>query len=108
MVPPINEIASPWKIGSNKITNAPITTVPAVNNIGVVRTAPASIAACFNGTPSSNRRLIKSISKSINNIEIKMNIKPIIIIIKKCPKNRIIFVLISALWYYKYNSKIFI
>jgi len=51
MVPPINDMANPWKMGSNKITKAPITTVPAVSKIGVVRTAPASIAACFKGTP---------------------------------------------------------
>ena len=46
------------------MTNAPITTVPAVSKIGVVRTAPASIAACFNGMPSAVRRLIKSISNT--------------------------------------------
>ena len=46
------------------MTNAPMTTVPAVNKIGVVRTAPASIAACFNGTPSSNLKLIKSMSNT--------------------------------------------
>ena len=64
MVPPINEMANPWKMGSKRITNAPITTVPAVNKIGVVRTAPASITACFKGIPSANLRLTKSISKT--------------------------------------------
>ena len=60
MVPPSIEMASPWKIGSNNMTKAPITTVPAVKRIGVVLTAPASITACLSGIPSSNLKLIKS------------------------------------------------
>ena len=64
MVPPISDMASPWNIGSNRITKAPITTVPAVSRIGVVRTAPASITACFKGIPSATRRFTKSISNT--------------------------------------------
>ena len=44
--------------------DAPITTAPVVNKIGVVLTAPASIIACFIGIPSFNRISIKSISKT--------------------------------------------
>jgi hypothetical protein len=40
-------MANPWKIGSNKMITAPITTAPVVNKIGVVLTAPASIIACL-------------------------------------------------------------
>ena len=64
IAPATNEMANPWKIGSNKIIDAPMTTAPVVNNIGVVRTAPASIMACFKGTPSLSRISIKSISKT--------------------------------------------
>ena len=64
IAPATNEIANPWKIGSNKIIDAPITTAPVVNKIGVVLTAPASIMACFNATPSFRRISIKSINKT--------------------------------------------
>ena len=39
--PAISEIASPWKIGSNRITPEPTMTAAAVNIIGRKRTAPA-------------------------------------------------------------------
>ena len=55
IAPATNEMANPWKIGSNNIIDAPITTAPVVNKIGVVLTAPASIIACFMGAPSFNR-----------------------------------------------------
>ena len=42
-------MASPWKIGSKRITTAPITTVPAVSKIGVVLTAPAFNNRLFEG-----------------------------------------------------------
>ena len=61
IAPATNEMANPWKIGSNKMIDAPITTAPVVNKIGVVLTAPASIIACFNGMPSFKRISIKSI-----------------------------------------------
>ena len=64
MAPATNEIANPWKIGSNKMIEAPITTAPVVNKIGVVLTAPASIIACLIGIPSFNRISIKSINKT--------------------------------------------
>lgn len=64
MVPPINDIANPWNIGSNKMIIAPSATAPAVNKIGVVLTAPASIMACFNGIFSRNRILMKSMSNT--------------------------------------------
>ena len=38
MAPATNEMANPWKIGSNNIIDAPITTAPVVNKIGVVPT----------------------------------------------------------------------
>ena len=44
--------------------DAPITTAPVVNKIGVVLTAPASIMACFIGIPSFKRISIKSINKT--------------------------------------------
>src|SRR3712207_7618204 len=56
MVPPISDMARPWKMGSNNITMAPRTTPPAVSIIGVVRTAPASMTACLRGMPSFSRR----------------------------------------------------
>ncbi len=64
MAPATNEMANPWKIGSNKIIEAPITTAPVVSRIGVVRTAPASIIARFIGTPSFNLISIKSMSST--------------------------------------------
>ena len=90
MVPPINEIAKPWKIGSNKIINAPITTVPAVNKIGVVLTAPASITACYNAIPSAKRKLIKSISNTeFRTIIPAKAIRPIKdVAVKKAPKTQ--------------------
>ena len=46
------------------MTHVPLTAVPALNKIGVVLTAPASIAACFSGTPSAVLKLIKSINNT--------------------------------------------
>ena len=40
--------------------DAPMTTAPVVNKMGVVRTAPASIMACLMGIPSLSRIYIKS------------------------------------------------
>ena len=65
IVPPINEMARPWKIGSERMITAPNATAPAVSSIGVVLTAPASMIACLSGIPS----LIRMLIKSINNIE---------------------------------------
>src|SRR6187549_640773 len=41
----INEIANPWKIGSNRITADPTITAAAVSAMGRKRTAPASTTA---------------------------------------------------------------
>ena len=74
----MSEIARPWNIGSNNMITAPKATAPAVNKIGVIRTAPASMIACFNGTPSFRRILIKSISKTeLRTITPASAIKPI-------------------------------
>ena len=58
--PAIREIASPWKIGSNKITLAPTTTAAAVSSIGRKRSAPASTTACSSVMPCSRRSSMKS------------------------------------------------
>ena len=90
MAPKTSEIANPWKIGSNKITIAPITTAPVVNRIGVVLTAPASMIALFIGAPSFKRISIKSIKR----IEFRTIIpaKAIIpikeVAVKKAPNNQ--------------------
>jgi len=49
--PNTKDIARPWKMGSNNIMAAPITTAPVVSKMGVVLTAPASIMACLIGSP---------------------------------------------------------
>ena len=49
--PNSNDIANPWKIGSVKITAAPIIAARAVSKIGLKRMAPASSKICRNGAP---------------------------------------------------------
>src|ERR1051326_3170095 len=58
--PAMSEMASPWKMGSNKITAAPTTTAIAVSSIGRKRTAPASTTASASGIPSARRCSMKS------------------------------------------------
>src|SRR5215472_15772345 len=47
--PAMSEIASPWKIGSNRMTDPPTTTARAVRSMGRNRTAPASMTASPSG-----------------------------------------------------------
>ncbi len=49
--PAMNDSASPWKMGSNKITLAPTTTAAAVSSMGRKRTAPASTTASSSDIP---------------------------------------------------------
>ena len=58
--PAISEMASPWKIGSNRITAEPTTTAAAVSSMGRKRTAPASITASSSGMPCASRSSMKS------------------------------------------------
>src|SRR5439155_3712136 len=58
--PAIKAIASPWKIGSNRITDEPTITAAAVSIMGRKRTAPASMTAWSMGIPSARRNLMKS------------------------------------------------
>ena len=58
--PAISAIASPWKIGSDRITDEPTTTAAAVSIIGRKRTAPASITASSSAMPSCSRSSMKS------------------------------------------------
>ena len=69
-------MANPWKIGSNKIIDAPMTTAPVVNKIGVVLTAPASMMACLIGIPSFNLISIKSISNTAERFEKLAELEP--------------------------------
>jgi len=58
--PAASDSASPWKIGSKRITAAPTTTARAVSSIGRKRTAPASTTASATGMPSAMRVSMKS------------------------------------------------
>src|SRR5205807_7533277 len=58
--PAMSERASPWKIGSNRMTLAPTTTAAAVKSIGRKRTAPASTTASSSDMPCERRNSIKS------------------------------------------------
>jgi hypothetical protein len=60
MPPAISEMASPWKIGSKRMTADPTMTAAAVSAIGLKRTVPASTTACESGTPSRSRSSMKS------------------------------------------------
>jgi hypothetical protein len=50
--PKRSDTASPWKIGSRRITAAPTIAAAAVSTIGLNLTAPASIMESFSGAPS--------------------------------------------------------
>ena len=78
-IPKINEIAMPWKIGSNKMTLEPKTNAAAVMMIGRVLALHAKITASVIGTPFA----ISWREKSTNNMELRTiipasAIKPII------------------------------
>ena len=47
--PAMREMASPWKMGSKRMTEAPTTTAAAVSIMGRNRTAPASIDRLVQG-----------------------------------------------------------
>ena len=61
--PNSSEIARPWKIGSNRITAAPIIAAKAVSTIGLKRIAPASSRTSRNGLPSPWLWRMKSTSR---------------------------------------------
>src|SRR5512137_2065353 len=81
-------MASPWKIGSKRMTKAPTTTAAAVSSMGRKRTAPASTTASASGMPWARR----SSMKSTRMIELRTMMpapamKPIIeVAVKKAPR----------------------
>jgi hypothetical protein len=87
--PAISEIASPWKIGSNRMTAEPTMTAAAVSAIGRKRTAPASTTASSIDIPSRTR----SSTKSTRMIELRTTMpapamNPIIdVAVKKAPSS---------------------
>ena len=85
--PAMRATASPWKIGSSRMTTPPTTSAAAVSAIGRNRTAAALVTAAASGSPASSSRLTKSTSR----IELRTMIparamKPIIeVAVKKTP-----------------------
>ena len=62
-MPKISEIASPLKIGSSRMKNAPIIAARPVSAMGCARTAADCTTASLKGTPRATCSSIKSTSR---------------------------------------------